>query len=119
MTATMSEESLSMLEGYRRGLRSNSELAEWLAQAEYNDTLSAIEKDALAGLRLIVVESIEGRRPNDEVLESVSALLAKEVGDSQLLTKRTSSATSWPTGSKVTAATSPVRLVDISPGKAI
>jgi hypothetical protein len=113
MSLPLSDESVSMLASYQRGLRSNSDLAAWLTQMEYDNSVSFDEKDELARLNLILTEALEGLRPGDQILQEVSALLACALDAPKIVTMRTSSATTWqivPT----TDAGSPVQLVDIS-----
>ncbi len=91
----LSAEERWILQEYERGNLSNPELAEWLVRVEYDTSLQSEERDALAGLRLVVVEEAEGLRPKEEVLDAVAGILAVESPDERVLTVRTSSSTTW------------------------
>lgn len=91
----LSAEARWILQEYERGNLSNPELAEWLVRVEYDTSLQSEERDALAGLRLVVVEEAEGLRPKEEVLDAVAGILAAESPDERVLTVRTSSSTTW------------------------
>lgn len=91
----LSAEATWILQEYERGNLSNPELAEWLVRVEYDTSLQSEERDALAGLRLVVVEEAEELRPKEEVLDAVAGILAAESPNERLLTVRTSSSTTW------------------------
>ena len=54
----------------------DDQLADWLAGAEYDPDLPQDERDALAGVRLMVIEPSEGLRPVEDILTSVQEALA-------------------------------------------
>jgi hypothetical protein len=64
-----------MLSRYARGGLTEARLAEWLVQAEYDTDLPDSERDALAALRLTVIEVAETMGPNEEIHEKVNQLL--------------------------------------------
>ena len=50
-------------------------LAEWLVVEEYDEARSAEERDTLAGVRLDVIEVMEGRAGESVVREHIRSLL--------------------------------------------
>ena len=72
----LSSETKAVLNQYRRGEISNSEIADWLSGAEYDDSLQTDERDILASIRLIVVEVKEGERNPEEIVSMVAEVLA-------------------------------------------
>ena len=104
----LSAEASWILQEYERGNLSNPELAEWLVQVEYDTSLQSGERDALAGLHLVVMEEAEEARPKEEVLDAVAGILASESPNERVITVRTSSSTKkgdqkWVTGSATPA----------------
>lgn len=76
MSVKISPETRRVLQGYIDGRVSNAELDDWLTQAEYDDELARAERDALAGIRLTLIEVSEGSSKPISVSQSVAALLA-------------------------------------------
>lgn len=101
----LSADSRAQLQQYLAGNVSNRELAEWLVKMEYDTAVSAVERDVLAALRLVVIEEAEGRRNNEDVLKTVAAILAKESDEKRVITIRTSASTTW-SGTQVTGSAS-------------
>ncbi len=114
MAIQVSQEAMLILQGYVDGRVSNAELADWLAGAEYDSSISESERDELAGIRLVLIEAQEGRREKDEILASVSAVLASAQPGKRILAERAESNTSWFTRSTLTAGRSPVQRAGIS-----
>ena len=108
----LSPQTRQILQQYADGNVSNGELGDWLAGSEY-DSAVVDERDRLAELRLIVVEEVEGRRSQEDVLNAVAAMLASDKPERQLLTKRTSASTTWERTERFTAAVTPVRRAGI------
>ncbi len=74
----VNDEAHSMLSRYVKGRVSNAELEEWLVQVGYDEEVAQPEKEALARVRLALVEVSEGRRTPDEVLRTVGQLLGSQ-----------------------------------------
>ena len=72
----ISSDTQAVLNQYVRGEISNSEIADWLSGAEYDDSLQTDERDILASIRLIVVEVKEGQRNPEEIVSMVTEVLA-------------------------------------------
>lgn len=113
MTSELSAETHAMLQRYVEGRMSNAELEEWLVEVEYDEDMPSEEKDALAEVRLAIVDVDEGRRTVDAILESVATVLAASSPNEPILAFRTSSETQRDESS-FTGATSRQRRVDIS-----
>jgi hypothetical protein len=64
-----------MLVRYACGSLTEEGLAEWLVKVEYDTDLPDSERDALAALRLTVIEVAETMGPNEEIHEKVNQLL--------------------------------------------
>lgn len=109
----ISLETRAMLQQYADGNVSNRDLAEWLVQAEYDSSVSDAERDILGQLRLVVVEEAEGRRSKDDILNTVTEVLAREVPGMILIVRRTGSATQWQPRTVTTGAASPARYAGI------
>ena len=95
MTDELNREARATLQRYLDGRVSNGELAGWLVQVEYDEEIPQLQRDQLAGLRLVVTEVSEGHRPTEHILEAVAALLATLAPGEQVIAERTSSATCW------------------------
>lgn len=115
MATELSSETRTVLKRYVDSEISNAELAEWLAQAEYDPDLSEEERNALARVRLVVIEVAEKRRKPPAILESVAEVLAASEPEGLVIALRAGSDTSWEQESKFTAAPSPLQRVGISP----
>jgi len=99
-------DSRAQLHQYLAGNVSNRELADWLVKMEYDPAASAEERDALAALRLVVIEEGEGRRNKEDILAAVAAILARESDQKQVITIRTSASTTWREVSRFTGSAS-------------
>lgn len=73
-------ESVDVLRAFLLGELGLDQTYEWLVEAEYDMTLSDSERDALASLRLVALEAMEGTRIPEELHTSVLALLGAAVG---------------------------------------
>ena len=113
MAVQLTQEATQTLQGYVAGRVSNTELGDWLAGAEYDPAISESERDELAGIRLVLIEAQEGRRPIDEILTNVLEVLASVQPGTQIMAERTESSTRWITRTKLTAGPSLVRRVGI------
>lgn len=113
MATELSAESSAMLQRYVEGRLSNTELEEWLVQVEYDEDKSLEEKDALAEIRLAIVDVDEERRKVDAILQSVATVLAASSPSETILAFRTGTGTQW-VGSSFTGAPSRPRHVGIS-----
>ncbi len=91
----LSDEPRRQLQRYVDGEISNAELDDWLTGVEYDEEVPETERDALAGIRLVVIEVDEGRRDPSEVLDAVAEVLASATDDGQIVAMRTGSATTW------------------------
>lgn len=67
-----------VLQRFTEGQMSRRDLAEWLVQTDYDTDVPVIERDALARIRLVVIEVDEGMRPASEIIERVAATLKGE-----------------------------------------
>lgn len=92
----ISPETRATLQQYADGNVSNRELAEWLVQTEYDSSVPQHERDTLGQLRLVVIEEAEGGRDQDDVLNAVAEILAREAPGQTIIVRRTGSATAWP-----------------------
>lgn len=113
MNDQLSQNTRMTLDLYVQGQVSNTELAEWLVQTEYDTAMPRNERDRVARLRLIVIEAEEGLRPIEEILQAVLSLLAKIDPAATVIAMRTSAATERYGGTAVTATASPVQHVGI------
>lgn len=113
MATQLSRESGVMLQGYIAGQISNGELAEWLAQVEYDSDLTELERDALARIQLLVIEVQEKRRKPSAILEGVAETLAASTDEGITFAYRTGSATSWQGEPRFSAAPSRLQRVGI------
>ena len=77
----LSEHNENFLFGYLQGDIGEEQLEAWLVTVEWAEEVPAAERDALAGLRLIVSEYGEGVRERDEVKRKAAALLAASCGE--------------------------------------
>ena len=111
MAAVLSPETRAELKRYVQGELSNDQLDDWLTGAEYDPELSQAERDALAQIRLVVIEVEEGRRGPSEVLNVVAEVLATE--GKPVVAWRSGSTTSWEGEPKVTAMPAPLQRVGI------
>lgn len=102
-----------LLQRYVDGNISNLELAEWLVQVEYDREIAEESRDALAGLRLTVLEVEEGRRPVASVLEDVTSILARARPSEIVLAARSGSETAWAGEPSLTAAPSQIQRAGI------
>ena len=114
MVTQLSPGSKAQLRRYVDGQLSISELAEWLVQMEYDPDVAGEERDALAQIRLTLIEASEGLRPKDDILEGVSAILALSEPQARVMVYRSSSATSWERESVFTTTGSRVQHAGIS-----
>lgn len=113
MLAELTPETRTQLQRYVQGELSNDQLDDWLTGAEYDSTLPEDERDALAGIRLVLIEVEEGRRDRSEVLDAVAEVLASSTGEGQVIAVRSGSDTSWEGEPKVTAAQARLQRVGI------
>ena len=90
----LSLDTRAVLRSYIEGQVTNSELEEWLTQAEHDSDVMDDERAVLARLRLAVLEAGEGLRPNEDILGAVAAAFAPCQPDGPVLAFRTGSATS-------------------------
>lgn len=67
-----------VLQRFTEGQMSRRDLAEWLVQTDYDTDVPVTERDALARIRLVVIEVDEGMRPASEIIERVAATLKGE-----------------------------------------
>ena len=95
MRVDLSPEARAELRRYVDGELSNAELADWLVGAEYDPALPQDERDALARIRLVVIEVDEGTRGPAETLDAVAEVLASATDDGQVVAMRTGSTTIW------------------------
>ena len=95
MGVDLSPEARAELRRYVDGDLSNAELADWLVGAEYDPELPQDERDALARIRLVVIEVDEGTGDPAETLDAVAEVLAPATDDGQVVAMRTGSATTW------------------------
>ena len=75
----------SVLRRYVGGGLSMSELDGWLAEAEYDDDLSAPLRDVLASVRLVIIEAGEGMAQKEDVMVGVTRALASIGEPSELV----------------------------------
>ena len=78
MSAKISPGTRRVLQRFVDGRLSDAELDDWLTGAEYDSALDREERDALAGVRLTLIEVSEGISKPDSLSRSVAALLAGE-----------------------------------------
>lgn len=108
MVIELTPDTSAELQRYLNGDLSNAELADWLVGAEYDLALRQDERDALARIRLVVIEVEEERRKSTEILDAVAEVLASSALGKPVIALRSGSGTSWQGGTKLTA--TPARL---------
>lgn len=110
----LSPETQAVLNQYLRGEISNSEIADWLTGAEYDESLSTEERDTLASIRLIVIEVKEGQREPGDIVSAVAELLAL-AQKAIIVADRSGSSTLRQEESEFSSSPSRVQRVGISP----
>jgi len=65
-----------VLKRYLRGAITLPDLSEWLAVTDYDDELSRDERDALASVRIAVIETEEFGAPDADIAAAIRRLLA-------------------------------------------
>lgn len=96
MSATVSPAAQQMLQRFLEGDCTPEEFESWLIEASEDETMFAGERDALARLRLIMIECGEGlRSPEDLRFEAVALLV--ESGSSKVAVWTTTVGTSTST----------------------
>lgn len=95
MLVELTPETRAELRRYVSGDVSNAELDEWLVGAEYDPALRQDERDALARIRLVLIEVQEEGRNPDEVLSVVAEVLASSTQEGPVIALRSGSGTSW------------------------
>ena len=110
----ISSDTQAVLNQYVRGEISNSEIADWLSGAEYDDSLQTDERDILASIRLIVVEVKEGERNPEEIVSMVAEALAL-AEQNIVYADRSGSSTLRQEESEFSSSPSRVQRVGISP----
>lgn len=113
MVTDLALDTREQLQRYVRGDLSNTELADWLAAAEYDSGLPQAERDILAEISLVLIEVEEGRRDTAEVLEIVAAVLAAASPEQAVTSYRSASETSWEGTPSRTATQAQLRRVGI------
>jgi len=113
MVAELSPETMTELQRYVRGELSNDQLDDWLTGAEYDPALPQDERDALAWIRLVVIDAEEGIRSPAEVLNVVAAVLAAATPGEPVISPRSGSGTLWEGEPKLTAMPAPLLRVGI------
>jgi len=113
MVAQLTPETRVQLQRYVRGELSNDQLDDWLTGAEYDPALPQDERDALAQIRLVVIEAEELRRSPAEVLDVVAEVLASATQGEPVIAPRSGSTTSWEGEPKLTAMPAPLQRVGI------
>lgn len=106
MVVELIPETRAELRRYVDGDLSNAELADWLVGAEYDSALPQDERDALARIRLILIEIEEGRRDVGVVLDIVAEVLASSPQEGTVKALRSGSRTTWEGEPELTAAPS-------------
>ncbi len=79
---------------------------------EYDSDVPAEDRDALARVRLALIEVSEGLRPTEDILDKAAAVLA--LANPEVIALRTGSGTTWERRLELTATPSRVQRVDIS-----
>lgn len=77
MNIRLDDETVMTLRQYADGQLNVTDLARWLASAEYDEQLPIQERDELARISLMVLEAQENLRPADEIMENVTQLLSR------------------------------------------
>ncbi len=113
MGVDLSPEARAELRRYVDGDLSNAELGEWLVGAEYDGALPQDQRDALARIRLVVIEVEEGSRDPTEILDAVAQVLASASDDGRVVAMRTGSATTWAEQAALGATPTRLQRVDI------
>lgn len=113
MAPELSPETRAELERYVQGELSNDQLEDWLTGAEYDPALTQEERDALAEIRLVIIEAEEDRRSTADILGAVAATLAAVAQGKSVIAPRSGSTTSWEGEPKVTATPAPLQRVGI------
>lgn len=113
MVAELTTETRAELMRYVSGDLSNAELDDWLVGIEYDPELPQDERDALARIRLVLIEVREGLRNVSEVLEVVVGLLASYGREGPVIALRSGSSTTWQEESGFTATPAPLQRVGI------
>ena len=73
---TLSEDSVRTIQGFVCGDLPAEDFYGWVISASDDDELPASEREALEGLRLLLLEYGEGLRPLDEARAEAKSLLA-------------------------------------------
>ena len=113
MAVRLSPETLRELWLYIDGQDSNAELDDWLTQAEYDRSIPQEERDALATIRLVLIEASEDSLDPNAVLESVATVLALAQPSKLVIADRSGSNTSWDQPPSLTATPSRPQRVGI------
>ena len=72
----LSSETVRVVQGFLCNDTSTDDFYAWAVSAEEDNSLPQAERDAIAGLRLLLLEFGEGLRPIDEVRAEATSLLA-------------------------------------------
>ena len=113
MGVDLSPQARAELWRYVDGDLSNAELADWLVRAEYDAAMPQDQRDALARIRLVVIEVDEGRRDATKIPKTISEGLAPATDDGQVIAMRTGSATTWAEQPALGATPAPLQRVGI------
>ena len=113
MVVELTTETRAELMRYKSGDLSNAELDDWLVGIEYDPELPQDERDALARIRLVMIEVREDFRDASEILEGVVGVLCSAKREGTVIALRSGSSTTRQEESGFTATPAPLQRVGI------